>query len=126
MRITRPLDLKIRVWDGANNSDDEDGTDDDADSVITALVTVERSEAGPAQIHFIDGSSNEITAPIVGNTLNLAVKTPDADGAGNFDLAGAVWYRVAGSVRTKIDVTNNAYTITRGDVGSIISAEITV
>ena len=116
--------LKIRVWDDANNSDDEDGTDDDADSVITALVEVQRSEAGAAKIHFVDGNNDEITAPVVGNTLNLAVKTPDADGNGDFDLANAVWYRVTNAGRTEFSVTGNTYTATLADVGADILVEI--
>ena len=116
--------LKIRVWDGANNSDDEDGTDDNADSVITALVAVQQDDAGAAQIHFVDGSNNAVTAPVVGDTFTLAVKTPDADGAGDFDLANAVWYRVTGASRTEFDVTNNTYTATLADVGVTIRVEI--
>ena len=116
--------LKIRVWDGANNSHDEDGVDDDADSVITALVEVQRSEAGAAQIHFVDGSNVEITAAVVGNTLNLAVKEADPDSNGDFNLANAKWYRVTNAGKVEFSATNNAYTPTLADVGTTILVEI--
>ena len=116
--------LKIRVWDGANNSHDEDGVDDDADSVITALVEVQRSEAGAAQIHFVDGSNVEITAAVVGNTLNLAEKEADADGNGDFDLANAKWYRVTNAGKVEFSAANNTYTPTLADVGTTILVEI--